>query len=135
MPASSLDSEFREGVIHVVTETDGIIAISLEGDFDLANAPTLGERVSQGLDTGTGLIIDLSDATFIDSTVIQVLVQAARAGAERGKPVVLQLGTAAEVERTIKIVGIERVLPRAHERQHAVAMIRQRHAADGAAST
>jgi anti-anti-sigma factor len=133
MPASSHESEFREGVIHVVPEADGIVAVCLDGEFDLADAQVLGERISEGLGDGTGLIIDLSDATFIESTVIQVLVQAARAAASQQKPAVLQLATASVVERTIEVVGIERILPRARDRHEALRIIRGNHAVDSTA--
>jgi len=55
-----------------------------------------------------------------------VLVNVSKAvtGSERG--VVLQLGTAPIVERVLEIVEIERVLPRAHDRQEAVRIIQQR---------
>jgi hypothetical protein len=39
---------------------------------------------------------------------------------------VLQVGTAAIVERVLELVRIERVLPRAHDRQEAVRIIQQK---------
>ena len=39
---------------------------------------------------------------------------------------VLQLGTAAIVERVLELTAIERVLPRAHTRTEAVQMIQQK---------
>jgi len=125
MHPSSLGSEFGHGVIRVDSETDGIIAVCLEGDFDLTNAPDLGDQIDRALESGTGLIVDLSEATFIDSSVIQVLVRASRAAAGRDTPVVLQLGTAPVVERILGIVGIEQVMPRADDRQGAVRLIRR----------
>lgn len=134
MPASPLHSEFREGVIHVVPEQDGIIAVCLDGEFDFANASTLSDRLARALDNGTGLIVDLGEATFIDSTVIHVLVRTAKTAAEQAKSVVLQLGTSAVVERIIQIVGIERVMPRALNRQDAVRTIQQSREAGAASS-
>jgi hypothetical protein len=64
-------------------------------------------------------------ATFIDSSVVHVLVNASKAVTGREHAVVLQLGTAAIVERVLEIAEIESVLPRAHERQEAVRMIQQ----------
>ena len=71
-------------------------------------------EVDRSLQSGNNLILDLSQATFIDSSVVQVLVRAANAVNGCQRAVVLQLGTAAVVERVLEIVGIERVLPRAH---------------------
>ena len=125
MSASALGSEQRAGLIHVVPETDQIVAVCLEGDFDLSSAPALGKEVGRALENGNSLILDLSQATFIDSSVVHVLVNASKAVTGSERAVVLQLGTAAIVERALEIAEIERVLPRVHERHEAVRMIQQ----------
>ena len=125
MHASSLGSEQPAGVIRVVPETDEIVAVCLEGDFDLSNAPAFGKEVGRALENGNDLILDLSQATFIDSSVVHVLVNASKAVTGSERAVVLQLGTAAIVERVLEIAQIERVLPRAHHRQEAVRIIQQ----------
>ena len=126
MHASSLGSEHRHGVIRVVPETDEIVAVCLEGEFDLTNAPSFRDEADRALETGDGLIFDLSEATFIDSSVIHVIVRAAEAVNGSHRAVVLQLGTAAIVERALEIANIEQVLPRAHDRQEAVRIIQQK---------
>jgi anti-sigma B factor antagonist len=123
---STIGPESQEGTIRVDRETDGITAVCLEGDCDLTNAPVLDDEIDRALESGTGLILDLSDATFIDSSVIHVLLGAARKASGPEEPaVVLQLGTAVSVERVLKIVSIERVLPRAHDRQEAIRLIQR----------
>jgi len=102
MSASSLGSEQRAGVVRVVPETDEIVAVCLEGDFDLGNAPALGTEVGRALENGNDLILDLSQATFIDSSVVHVLVNASRAAIGSKRAVVLQLGTAPIVERVLE---------------------------------
>jgi hypothetical protein len=51
------------------------------------------------------------------------MAQAFDAGSGKDQAIVLQLGTAPIVERALKIVGIERVLPRAHDREEALRII------------
>ena len=125
MHASLSSSECCNGVIRVLPETDEIVAISLEGDFDLSNAAAFGKEVAQVLGNRDNLILDLSEATFIDSSVVHVLVRASQAVDGSDRTVVLQLGTAAIVERVLEISRIEEVLPRAHDRQEAVRLIQQ----------
>ena len=125
MSASSPGFEQGAGLIRFVPETDQIVAVCLEGDFDLSNAPALGEEVGRALENGNNLILDLSRTTFIDSSVIHVLVNASRAVTGSERAVVLQLGTAGIVERALEIAEIESVLPRVHERQEAVRMIQR----------
>ena len=123
MSASSLGSEYREGAIRVVPERDDVVAVCLQGEFDVSNVSTLREQVDHALERGDDLILDLSQATFVDSSVIRVLFDAAGAGSGKDQAIVLQLGTAPIVERALKIVGIERVLPRAHDREEALRII------------
>lgn len=125
MLASAVGSTHRQGVIRVVAETDEIVAVCLEGDFDLSNAPAFADEIDRALESKNDLILDLSEATFIDSSVINVLVRASRAVRGRPQSVVLQLGTAAIVERALEIASIEQVLTRAHDRQEAVRIIQQ----------
>jgi anti-anti-sigma factor len=125
MFASTFGSEHREGAIRVTRETDGIIAVCFEGDFDMANAPALGDQIDLALESGKDVILDLSEATFIDSSVIDVLVRGSKAASGRKQTVVLQLGTAAIVERVLELARMDQVLPRAHDRQEAVGIIQQ----------
>ena len=125
MHTSTLSSEHRDGVIRIVPVADKIDVVCLEGDFDLRNAPVLGDHIYRALESGNGLILDLSEATFIDSSVIHTLVRASKAAARREQAIVLQLGTAASVERILEIASIEQVLPRAHDRHEAVRIIYQ----------
>lgn len=66
------------------------------------------------------LVLDLSRATFIDSSVI-----AHKQARASGRLAVLQPGTAAVVELVLGVSGIERVLPRVHTRAEAIDTIRQ----------
>lgn len=75
MRASPFGSGSDIGAIRVVPETEEILAVSLEGEFDLTNAPCLSDEIERALDRGNGLIVDLSEATFIDSSVIHVLMR------------------------------------------------------------
>lgn len=124
MQASFFESEHRDAAIHVDSETEAIIAVCLEGEFDLANAPAFRDHIDSALANGNDLIVDLSHATFIDSSIIGVLFHGAKAVDGRDQTMVLQVATAPIVERALEIVEIERVLPRAHSRAEAVEMIR-----------
>jgi anti-anti-sigma factor len=125
MPASHSVYEHHNGAIRVVPGTPQVVALCLEGDFDLTNAPALDAQIELALDGGNDLILDFSEASFVDSSVIDVLVRAAETAGTRERTVVLQLGTAAIVERLFEIVKIEQVLPRAHDRHEALRMIRE----------
>jgi anti-anti-sigma factor len=119
-------TENRAGDLHVVAETEEIVALCLEGDFDLANASQIIEE-GERLLGARHLILDLGRATFIDSAVIHALFQVAAEAKRRRRVVVLQLGTAAIVERLIEVSGMDRVIARTKTRLEAIDRIRQLH--------
>ena len=111
------------GHIHLVPEGDGIVAICMEGEIDLINAPELLQHAAQAIELHRHLVLDLSDATFVDSSAIHAIVKV-RANAERaGCVAVLQMGTAATVERAIEITGVEQLMPRVKSRGEAIEAI------------
>ncbi len=64
---------------------DDVIVLLAGGELDFAASPQLGEHIAQRMETGSGrLVLDLSSATFIDSTAIGVLVRAATRLRESG---------------------------------------------------
>lgn len=77
MSVSTFGSEHGAGAIRVVPERDDVVAVCLDGEFDASNVSTLREQVDDVLERGNDLILDLSQATFIDSSVIRVLFDAA----------------------------------------------------------
>ena len=113
------------GTLHVFPETDEIVAICLEGEWDMANTPRLVEESERVLTSERHLILDLSQATFIDSSVIGALFGAQRLASAHGRLAVLQLGTAAIVELALELSRVERILPRTHTRAEAIETIRQ----------
>jgi anti-anti-sigma factor len=119
-----------EARLQVTEETDAIVAISLEGEWDMANADVFTEQIEQVLDDQKHLILDLSRATFIDSSTIHTLIKTHEVASKQGQAVVLQLATAASVERILEVSGIDQLIPRASSRSGAIQIIEELAAAD-----
>jgi anti-sigma B factor antagonist len=61
------------------------IVIRLQGEVDLYAAPELKDHVNRAIESGkTKLILDLSEATFIDSTTLGILVSGMKRLRPRG---------------------------------------------------
>jgi anti-sigma B factor antagonist len=61
------------------------IVIKLQGEVDLYAAPELKDHVNRAIESGkTKLILDLSEATFIDSTTLGILVSGMKRLRPRG---------------------------------------------------
>ena len=111
--------------IHLDVVADDIVAIGLEGEFDMDNAPLIARETQQALDQGNHLILDLSAATFIDTTVINLLYRTHAAATRHGRVAVLQLARGALVDRVLQFSGIEKAMSRSHNRETAIKRIRQ----------
>jgi anti-sigma B factor antagonist len=59
--------------------TNGTFVVAARGEVDLYTAPELERALAAPLAEGTTqLVVDLSEATFVDSTALHVLLRAAR---------------------------------------------------------
>jgi anti-sigma B factor antagonist len=63
-----------------------VTVLVVHGDADLHSAPELRERLRMATEGGSsGLVVDLSDVTFIDSTSLGVLLGAVKELRARGR--------------------------------------------------
>ena len=58
---------------------DGLEIVRVRGEVDIASAPILWLEVEQAIARGDGIVIDLSEVSFLDSTGLGVLVSARNA--------------------------------------------------------
>jgi len=110
--------------IRVSCDAADIVSLYLRGEFDAFNSTEITDHALRALAAEKHLVLDLSDTTFIDASVIGALCAIQAAAAEQGRSAVLQLGTAPIVERVIGLTEVERVLPRTSTRADAIARIR-----------
>ena len=94
--------------------------LSLRGEIDASTAPRLGSRLFGLADEGIkGVIVDLSEVTFMDSTGIGVLLNALRHYASRHMKMVLVCPTE-QVMRPFEITGLARHLTILDSREKAL---------------
>jgi anti-sigma B factor antagonist len=96
----------------VVGET---MTIAAGGELDMCAAPAIRDALREAREAGVQrVVLDLTDATFIDSTTIGALMGAAKELREAGSR--LELGcTNRNILRTFEIVGLEREIPVSRE--------------------
>ncbi len=94
--------------------------IELGGEVDLYTAPEFKERMVQLIDGGKKqIVVDLSQATFIDSTTLGVLV----GGVKRLRPAGGALAlvcTDQNITKIFEITGLDRVFPIHSTREEAL---------------
>lgn len=83
-------------------------AIALVGEHEAYTAEKLARTIAGLVDEGASIAIDLRQATFIDSTVIGVLLSGRRRAAARGLSFVLLMGdeTGWPVRRVLDVTGL-----------------------------
>jgi anti-anti-sigma factor len=84
--------------------------VVLAGEHDLQSADEVQQTFDQSLAACDHLIVDLSTAEFIDSTIIDVLLQTREHAIELDRKFNVVLGTAPAVERILEVTGVVRLL-------------------------
>jgi len=101
---------------------DEVAVVVVEGEHDVYTAPSLSEQLDMLLDEGIPFVIDLTPATFVDSSVLRVLLEARRRAEEGGVGFAVALGQdeSGPVRRVLDITGLVPVLPVHQERASAI---------------
>ena len=105
-----------------------VLVVVVRGEHDIYTAPALRDRLDQtlgGQEGGTapaGIVVDLSGATFLDSSILGALLEARRQALERGIGYVVCLGEDPEpgVQRILEITGLVPVFPVVRSREEAL---------------
>ena len=86
--------------------------ITLTGEHDISTAPHLNESLDRIFATGTVVVLDLSHATFIDSTILHALLAAnIRAEKTPGEELAIVIPDDSISARVIDLAGLRNHLP------------------------
>jgi anti-sigma B factor antagonist len=103
--------EARAFTISVSGADGGPAVVSVAGELDIAGAPALA-RAFAGLERSnlTGVAVDLSELTFIDSSGISAIATAVHEAQARGGSMVVA-APAGDVRRVLEIVRFGEFVP------------------------
>jgi anti-anti-sigma factor len=104
-----------------VTDEAGTHILSLFGEHDMSTEPRLRAEIERLFASGSRIVVDLTDAEFIDSTVVNALVaghERAEANPAHAIAVVAAHGTMPE--GVLALVGASTVVPMFPTRAAAV---------------
>ncbi len=105
------EHERAESSVDVEHPAPGLAIVSLRGEHDLGTRQRLAETLGQAGD-GCDLLVDLSDCTFLDSTVLGVLLAAAQEREAAGSRLGLVVPPETHiVYRITSVAGIAAFLP------------------------
>jgi anti-anti-sigma factor len=90
-----------------IEEMDQVVLARLDGELDMSNASELGTAIpSQVTNEALGVVIDLTNVTYIDSAGIHILFELRGRLKDRGQETQLVMPPDAPVAAALKIVGI-----------------------------
>lgn len=100
--------------------------VAVRGEHESFSAPKLAGDLEALLGEGLALVIDLSEADFLDSTVVSVLLRARFDARERGSKlaIVVDDSTGWPVRRLFEVTGLDEVFDIAPSRKAAIAAVR-----------
>jgi anti-sigma B factor antagonist len=105
---------------------EGVAVVVVHGEHDVYTAPSLREQLSALVEEGSPVVVDLTPATFIDSSILGVLLGGLRRAREHDSGFALVIGTSSEptVRRIFEVTGLFPVFPVFASREEAVAATR-----------
>jgi anti-sigma B factor antagonist len=95
-------------------EQDGVRVIAVRGELDLNTAPELETPLDEALAGPTPIVVNLTDCEFIDSTGVALLVRAWQRVSDNGaggNTRFIICCPNSQVERLLKITGVESSIP------------------------
>ncbi len=87
---------------------NAVAVVAVSGEVDVYSAPALRDGLTELLESGSSVVVDLSDVDFLDSTGLGALVAARTAAAERGASLPL-VCTHRRILKLFTITGLDSV--------------------------
>jgi anti-anti-sigma factor len=89
------------GSIRTTRIGTGVWIVSLVGEHDLSTAPLVERDLEAMSRSGTGIVLDLSETTFIDSSMLRVILD------RRSERFALVVPAGGAVARLLALVGLD----------------------------
>jgi anti-anti-sigma factor len=106
--------------VRVERPAPGTAVVAFAGEHDLATKDLVEALLESLVDENELVVADFSEAAFVDSATMRVLLNADMAARIRGRRFRLQLGTAAIVRTAFELSGLLLRIECAHSRADAL---------------
>ena len=94
-----------------IAADDGVVVASLSGEIDLSNAAEITDALLRGVpNEALGLVIDLSEVSYIDSAGVRMLAELDHRLGWRAQALRVVAPEESRSRRVLEIAGLERVL-------------------------
>ncbi|HYY21031.1 MAG TPA: STAS domain-containing protein [Thermoleophilaceae bacterium] len=111
--------------IDTMGDARGVVFARVAGEMDASNASRVEDRLTSAVpNSALGMVLDLSDLSFVDSSGVELLFRLGERLEERRQRLVVALPEGAPVERVFDIVRFAERLPLAGSVEEAEALLR-----------
>lgn len=107
------------------SEQEGVHIVAVAGEVDVSNVRAVEEAAHEISNQALGVVLDLSRATYIDSSTVSFLFRLRRGLRRRGQALRVVCAPGSSAWRVLELTGFERKLPLLDDRNAAVAAIRE----------
>ena len=107
--------------MRVLRPRPGAAVVECTGEHDIVTAPELDAVLEELAAENELVVVDISETEFIDSSIIHCLVKAHRRSRDQQTEFRLQFGSAAVVDKALKLSGVLEGLDVATTREEALA--------------
>jgi anti-sigma B factor antagonist len=115
-------ADVRTGELALERTAAGPVVLTISGEHDLSTAPNLRRQLDGLLGERAVTVVDLSPATFIDSSILGVILDGRRRASDAGVGFeVVQARGAEAVDRVLEVTGLRTDLPVHESREVAFA--------------
>jgi anti-anti-sigma factor len=91
---------------------DRVEIVILSGEHDLGTVPQVREALGAAATDGKAIVVDLSAATFVDSSILGALLEARRTALDAGRGFAVACsGESEPVRRVLEVTGLADELP------------------------
>jgi anti-sigma B factor antagonist len=108
--------------IELDRNNNGVVVVVVTGEHDVYTAPSLRDQIQSVIEEKAPFVIDLTPATFVDSSILRVLLEARRQAEETGLGFAVALGNGEGpgVRRILEVTGLISVFPVLADREEAL---------------
>jgi anti-anti-sigma factor len=113
---------------------ESVRVVAVRGDADRFHAEAVGRAIHAAGEDGRHVVADLSEASFMDSSMLATLVAASEQGRRRAREVVLVVQTP-RLRRSLEVKGLAGILRVADSREQALELLAEQGDTAAGAST
>jgi anti-anti-sigma factor len=107
------------------SEREGVRVVAVAGEVDVSNVGVVERAVGELSNGALGVVVDLSEATYVDSAIVGLLFRLRGRLSRRGQALRVICSPGSSAWRVLQLTGFDRQAPPLQDRDAAIDAIRR----------